>query len=292
MRPQRCRVCSGEAYAYTEVVVRGRHHSHLYNCSSCGFVFIEPVYWLDEAYAEAVAQSDIGYVSRNLAAAEFLSIILGNISTAADFFVDYGGGYGLLVRLMRDKGFRFHLYEPHAQNLFAQNCDADRERFGPYRALTAIEVFEHLANPMLSVAEMSLWSQCIVFTTELCPVPKPAPEEWWYLGLDHGQHISFYTRPALNILASQHNLQYFPLGGSWHILTAPNDLILAKPKLNERALDPSQSVVARLAARASNRLWRRKRRGCLIEHDFNAVKRIIGMSAGLVGNASGHIDDP
>jgi hypothetical protein len=280
---QLCKICGEPADAYAEVMVRERHLSRLHSCPNCGFVFIEPVYWLEEAYVEVIAPSDVGYVSRNLASSEFLCALLPDTSKARDFFVDFGGGYGLLVRLMRDKGFHFHLHEPHAENLFARNCEADLARFGPYRALTAIEVFEHLADPVLSVAEMSRWSQCLVFTTELCPVAKPMPEEWWYFGLEHGQHISFYTEHSLNILAARHGLNYARLSNSWHMAVAPNDPMLANRKLDK------DSLIARLVSRVCNRLQQRDTRPSLVEHDFDALKRIIGMTPSATG--LGHVDD-
>jgi len=283
---QPCKICGEPANGYAEVVVRNTYSSRLYSCNNCGFVFIAPVYWLEEAYAEVITPTDVGCVSRNLASSGFLCSLLCETAKRSDFFVDFGGGYGLLVRLMRDRGFRFHLHEPNAENLFARNCEADLVRFGPYRALTAIEVFEHLSDPALSVAEMLRWSQCLVFTTELCPVSRPMPEEWWYLGLEHGQHISFYTKKALNLLAVQHGLKYCYLGDGWHIVATSNDPMLGKTKTNER------SLILRLASRFSNRLQPRDVRPSLVEHDFNAIKRIIRMGAGASANSAGHVDDP
>ena len=148
----------------------------------------------------------------------------------SDFFVDFGGGYGLLVRLMRDRGFRFHLHEPLVSNLFARACAANRSKFAPYRALTAIEVFEHLLDPLAGTAEMAGWSRCIVFTTELCPVVEPSPERWWYFGLEHGQHVSFYTTEALRLMAKRNGLQYFDLGASWHAFALRDDPIVREPR--------------------------------------------------------------
>jgi hypothetical protein len=293
MPRQFCKVCSGQADAYTEVVIRGRHHSYVHCCRNCGFVFIHPVYWLKEAYNDAIASTDVGYVSRNIAASEFLCTLLGQASVCSDLFVDFGGGYGLLVRLMRDKGFHFHLYERHAQNLFARNCDADLARFGPYKTLTAIEVFEHLHDPGQSIAEMLNWSRCIVFTTELCPVARPRPDEWWYFGLDHGQHISFYSSLALELLATQQGLEYHSLGGSWHALAPHNDPILSQRKLSESSLNFTRLGFARLARQLAARLasQRHGMRKSLVEHDFQAVKRIIGMSSEPSGGTLGHVDE-
>jgi hypothetical protein len=282
----RCKICGGLANSYTKVVVRDTHLSELHSCTNCGFVFIEPVYWLDEAYAEVVAPSDVGYASRNLAASKILSALLGNTS-ASDFFVDFGGGYGLLVRLMRDNGFRFHLYEPHAQNLFARNCEADRDRFGPYRALTAIEVLEHLTDPLLSVAEMSRWSRCLVFTTELCPTARPMPEEWWYFGIDHGQHISFYSSKALRFIAEKYGLLYYNLGDNWHAFAAADDPIVSNPR-PLGIIDSAKSAITRVAGGVRRRVRRGRARPSLLNEDFQIMKRTA--SSDLSNYSSMHLD--
>ncbi|WP_407166048.1 class I SAM-dependent methyltransferase [Bradyrhizobium sp. ORS 111] len=220
-----CKICGERADAYAEVIVRGRHPSQLFSCNSCGFVFIDPVYWLEEAYAAPETSLDVGSVSRNLDVAELLARLLGKVTTRSDLFVDFGGAHGLLVRLMRDKGYHFHLYEPVAANLFATFCVADQKAFPAYRALTAIEVFEHLPDPRRSVSEMLEWSRCIIFTTELCPEERPKPSNWWYFALEEGQHVSFFTQKSLQVLAGRLSLSYSSLGGSWHVLAPRGDPI-------------------------------------------------------------------
>lgn len=290
MRRQCCKVCSGEADAYAEIVVRGHHHSWVYSCRNCEFVFIDPVYWLDEAYEEPVTLSDVGYISRNIGASERLYNLLSDKTSGSDFFVDFGGGYGLLVRLMRDKGFRFHLHEPFVANLFARACDADRSRFARYRALTAIEVFEHLVDPLAGTAEMASWSKCILFTTELCPVAKPLPEQWWYFGFEHGQHISFYTTEALRLMAERNGLQYFDLGGSWHAFALGDDSIVRKPERGRGIVDSAKLAGAYIADGVSRRLRGTGSRPSLLNDDFDAMRRIIGLMPQSLDSAFAHVD--
>ena len=40
-------------------------------------------------------------------------------------------------------------------------------------------------------------------TTHLVPDPAPQPADWWYYTLDSGQHITFYTRASLSVLAER-----------------------------------------------------------------------------------------
>lgn len=290
MRRLACKICSGEADAYAEIVVRGHHCSLVYSCRNCSFVFIDPVYWLDEAYAEPITMSDVGYIYRNIAASEKLCDFLNVKTSDSDYFVDFGGGYGLLVRLMRDKGFRFHLHEPLVSNLFARACTANRSKFAPYRALTAIEVFEHLLDPLAGTAEMAGWSQCIVFTTELCPVAKPLPERWWYFGLEHGQHVSFYTTEALRILANRNGLQYFDLGGSWHAFALRDDPIVLQAKQRRGIVNSARSAAAYIVDKVSRRLHSRESRPSLLNADFDAIRRVISPMRQTPDGLFSHVD--
>lgn len=89
---------------------------------------------------------------------------------------------------------------------------------GKYEAVTAFECFEHFEHPMDEFDNMLKFSNNIIFSTELLPDPIPRPEEWWYYGLDHGQHISFYSRGTFAFIANKYGLNYENLGGL-HLLT-------------------------------------------------------------------------
>jgi len=112
-------------------------------------------------------------------------------------FLDFAGGYGVFVRLMRDIGFDFVLYDKYTQNLFAKGFEYNPSH--KIEAITTFESFEHFAKPMDEIESMLKISKNIIFSTELLPDPIPKPEDWWYYGLEHGQHISFYSK-KLSIL--------------------------------------------------------------------------------------------
>ena len=69
-----------------------------------------------------------------------------------------------------------------------------------YELVTAFEVFEHLAEPAKTVAQLLSISDSILFSTEPLPIPAPPIADWWYYGPEHGQHIAFFTRVALQSL--------------------------------------------------------------------------------------------
>ncbi|MBD1852324.1 glycosyltransferase [Cyanobacteria bacterium FACHB-502] len=134
-------------------------------------------------------------------------------------FIDYGGGYGLFVRMMRDLGFDFYWYDKFCQNIFAKGFEADTSGLKNYELATAFEVFEHLTNPVVDISEILKCSSSILFSTELLPPSNPKPDEWWYYALGEGQHISIYTYHSLLQLAEQFNLNLYSNGRSIHLLT-------------------------------------------------------------------------
>ena len=83
--------------------------------------------------------------------------------------------------------------------------------------MTTFESFEHFINPMDEIESLLKISKNIIFSTELLPNPIPKPDDWWYYGLDHGQHISFYSEKTFEFIAKKYNLNYANLGGL-HIL--------------------------------------------------------------------------
>lgn len=214
-----CKICSSAAAPFGEAMVLGINRIAYFCCASCGFIQTEEPYWLDEAYSDAITSSDVGLVDRNIRLARVTKVLLSNLFDAKGPFLDYGGGYGLFVRLMRDAGFDFHHYDKRCVNLLARGFEADAAGSAQYEALTAFEVFEHLVNPMEEIREMLSFSRNIIFTTELVRPPAPLPGRWWYYGTEHGQHVSFYTLKALEIIAQKFSLRLYTNGRSLHVLT-------------------------------------------------------------------------
>jgi hypothetical protein len=89
-----------------------------FRCASCGFVQTEEPHWLPESYSSAINDVDIGPINRAITSSRLLEGIILTSFDKAGKFVDYGGGHGVLVRLMRDRGFDFYWRDPHCENLF------------------------------------------------------------------------------------------------------------------------------------------------------------------------------
>jgi hypothetical protein len=218
----KCNICTRETFLLGRGLILRKYEVSFYKCGSCGFVQTEKPYWLQESYAKVINRSDIGLVSRNIGLAKITRSIISRFFNADGKFIDFGGGYGLFVRLMRDYGFECYRFDKLCDNIFAQGFDADTPSDMRYELLTAFEVFEHLQDPIGELDQMLKLSDNVLFTTMLIPRNTPKPETWWYYGPDHGQHISFYSVPTLSFIAKRFSLRLLSDGTSIHLFTKDN----------------------------------------------------------------------
>ncbi len=211
-----CKICSAPAAPFANAAVLGSHRVEYFICSSCGFVQTEDPYWLEEAYSHAVSRIDIGAVTRNLMLAPVAEAVIRTFFDPRATFLDYGGGPGLLVRMLRDRGLDFRWHDRHDINLFARGFEGQLDRH--YEVVTAFEVFEHFAAPIEEFQRIFRVADSVLFTTELLPPDRPKPGEWWYYALEGGQHISIYTREALQRIADRFGCNLYS-SRAFHLLT-------------------------------------------------------------------------
>lgn len=214
-----CKICGAISDAFANGKILSEYLISYYQCKHCGFIQTEEPFWLEESYSQAINDSDIGIVSRNIEHARLSKTIISIFFNSGARFVDYGGGYGMFVRLMRDYGFDFYRSEKYCQNLFAKGFDLEEPSYDTFELLTSFEVFEHFLDPVTELDNLLKLSPNILFSTALIPPSNPKPEEWWYYGLDHGQHISFYTVKSLQYLANSKGLNLYTNSRNLHLFT-------------------------------------------------------------------------
>ena len=207
----KCNICKNETTFLFKGIVLNKYKVIYYKCPSCDFIQTEKPYWLDDAYNNVITDLDVGLVARNLKySVEIEKVIIKNFNYDGKF-LDYAGGYGLFVRLMRDKGFNFYRQDKYAENIFARNFDLDNIGENVrFEAVTAFEVFEHLENPLEDIEKMLSYSDSLIFSTELQPKNEiKNVDDWWYFTPQTGQHISFYAEKTLKYIADKYHLFFY-----------------------------------------------------------------------------------
>lgn len=232
-----CSICGGHVDRHYEGLVLGKHLARYYRCRDCGFLQVRNPTWLSEAYSSAMTAVDLGHVHRCDFYSRIAKSLIQVLYDPRGRFVDYGAGYGLFVRRMRDLGYDFRWYDKYCENLFAKGFETQVGETGRYELATAFEVFEHWTEPETQVADIARLSQEILFTTEVLPMQPPPLEDWWYYGIEHGQHIAFYTVESLTRLARRFGSRLVTNGRDLHLFTRkrlPQSLfrLITKPRMS------------------------------------------------------------
>ncbi len=206
-----CTLCSDATEPLFTHRILKKYDCRYYLCTTCGLLQTEQPYWLEEAYASSIALADTGILQRNIKISGQLSKLLFLAFTTQASYADIAGGYGLLVRLMRDKGYDFFWHDPYTENIHARGFEAEFSGTTTYEAVTAFEVLEHLRNPLdfIDNALHAANTRTIILSTELFEGKPPQPENWWYYSFATGQHIAFYQRKTLSYLADRLGLTLF-----------------------------------------------------------------------------------
>lgn len=213
-----CPICRSPTEPAFTARVLYRHDAPFRVCPACGYLHAEHPHWLAEAYSSAIASADTGLVARNLDLAGKLAGLLWGLFGGEGRVLDTAGGTGLLTRLLRDRGYDVRWEDPYCANQLAVGFEAAPDDDG-FEAVTAIEVMEHLPEPLPFIERQLARSRTrtLIFTTELHEGPPPAPD-WWYYAFEMGQHIGFFQRRTLEHLARHFGLQLHSARGV-HLLT-------------------------------------------------------------------------
>ena len=272
--PVPCRLCGGPSRRQFAKVLLGKYDVTYYRCDRCGSLQTEVPYWLDDAYrAGNLAESDPGPFVRSVRGATvvFISARLLRLPTRARV-LDFGGGVGLLCRMLRDIGFDAYVSDRYAMNQLARGFD---DTGAAPDMICAFEVVEHFSDPSKGMAEILARGArvCVVGTYTY----EGQGADWWYLGALSGQHVFFYSEVGMRLLAAGHGYHYKRIGDLHFFFR--DSLGWLRADLLRRALSErhARCVWAYLALKMSNRF---------AESDMRAAVRRLGAAG--PGKAAGH----
>jgi len=220
MKNKKCRICGHQTIKVFDNLILNKYIANYFQCTNCLFIQTEEPYWLEEAYLKAISVTDTGQISRNVLNSKNLNIIIPFLIKNPDKFkfLDYGGGYGILVRLIRDLGYDFFWYDKFCENLFAIGFEANEKE--KYELTTAFELFEHFVYPIEEIQKILEFGEpdFLVFTTVIYKENIP-DKNWWYYSFESGQHISIYNINTLKFIANKFSYYLLTNDNNLHIFT-------------------------------------------------------------------------
>ena len=214
-----CRICSDSVSEVFSALLIKKYSVKYFQCPQCGYLQTEEPFWLEEAYKTSINDSDTGMLMRSLWHRNIASTLIYSLFDKKGQFLDFGGGYGVFVRLMRDVGFDFYWQDKHTDNLFAKGFELTEITNKKFELITCFEAFEHFIEPTKELEKLLKTSRNILLSTEFIPEPLPRPDQWWYFSPEHGQHIGFFQKKTFEYLAKKNNLYFYTNGQNLHLLT-------------------------------------------------------------------------
>jgi SAM-dependent methyltransferase len=231
----RCQVCGGTARLFDVVdfnksceEARGKFLPlsgaavYYARCDGCGFCYApEFRCWTREdfrrhIYNDSYSEIDPDYTgARPTAHASLLCNVFGR--HAARFrHLDYGGGLGLLSRLLRAAAWNSSSYDPFI------DTSGSIEALGRFDLITAFEVFEHAADPnalMRDLKTLLAPGGLVMLSTGLSDgrIVPGQRLNWWYASPRNG-HISLFSGASLTALAGKFGLSVCSSSDSLHFL--------------------------------------------------------------------------
>lgn len=212
-----CLICGSNSSFFASKKILRRYKVKYFKCDNCGLIQTEKPYWLKEAYFSPIIDSDTGVISRNIKLSKIAALINLLFIGKKSKVLDYGGGYGLMTRMLRDIGVDAYWTDKYAENIFTRGFEDKKGR--KYSMVTAFELFEHFEDPHKEIKNLiKKYKPDILLFSTMLHNGNP-PQDWWYFVPDGGQHIVLYTKKSLDIFAKDLGLKFSTNGWNIHIFS-------------------------------------------------------------------------
>lgn len=236
-----CRLCGGPAEKAFSLTYLKHIPVGLYRCGGCGSLETSPPDWLDEAYADARPVRDVWMAGRTEGMRALTLLVIRALGMKGPRLLDWGGGNGLLVRMLRDAGIDAYRSDKYVPNYYAVGFDV--EDGAKADIMTAFEVFEHSDDPRVLMTEMTAHApDAILLSTDLY---QGQGADWSYIHKDSGKHVFFYSEKGMAILAAQFGYQ---------CIAAPKFTLMHKHPLGKAQTMAIRQLLKRFG---SHRRWPR-----------------------------------
>jgi glycosyltransferase involved in cell wall biosynthesis len=207
---ENCRLCGNVAkYRFSKLILN-KYNVSYFECGYCHSLQTETPYWLEEAYSPQAEKFDTGKASRTLENFFLLPSLYDILGVNRNnVFVDWGGGSGLLTRLLRDVGINCYCYDLYSNSEFSHGFlwQSQQSSVAIISAFEVIENFPNLVTGWDSIFKLN--PDYFVCSTERYTGQR---EEWFYLSPEDGQRIFFYSSFALALIAGKRGYTVYPIG--------------------------------------------------------------------------------
>lgn len=264
----KCKICSELSEKIFSKKILLKYDVDYHQCSNCGFIQTDTPFWLEEAYNNAITSLDIGILKRNNELAHIVPKFIDTFFPKSTKYLDFAGGYGIFVRLMRDLGYEFYRQDIYCENIFSKHFDITDTDLKTFDVVTAFEVFEHLENPLQEIEDMLKFGDNLIFSTDIVPEDGNI-ENWVYIANETGQHIAFYTEKALRIIAEKFGKHYYRRK-NYHIFSAE---AFSKEQIDFAIHDVSK--YKEFFGLKKRRINFRIQRDGLLERDYAEIQNIL-----------------
>ena len=126
--------------------------------------------------------------------------------------LDYGGGNGIVARILTEHGFDAVSWDPFL-------TDLPEPPAGSFDLVSAYEVLEHTATPLLTCRKALSFLRAggvFVFSTLTLDALRPQTCDNWYIAPRNG-HISIHTSKSLELLFARLNRQVHHFDALLHV---------------------------------------------------------------------------
>lgn len=258
-----CRLCGGEAPRAFGLTYLRHVPVDLHLCSSCGSLQTQYPHWLDEAYADQRPVRDVGMAARTEAMRALTLLTIRALGLKRPTLFDWGGGNGLLVRMLRDAGVDAYRSDKYVANYYAVGFDVAEGAKADM--MTAFEVFEHSDDPRTLMDEMTAHRpDYILLSTDLY---RGQGADWPYIHRDSGKHVFFYSEQGMAMLAARFG---------YHCIAAAKFTLMHRPPIGRARAAALRQLLTRFNA---YRRWPRLLESALggarggAHRDFEALKQ-------------------
>ncbi len=185
---------------------------YYFHCPNCAFTFApELMAWSKEQFEENIYNDEYALVDPDYLEKRPAHNANEIFNTFSPFYtnprhLDYGGGNGLMSKLIGEKGWNSTSYDPFV------NTDVNPADLGKFDFITAFEIFEHVCdvNHLIKSLTSFMHPQSVVLFSTYVSDNDIKPNQrlnWWYASPRNG-HISLFSKKSLTLLAESVNLKF------------------------------------------------------------------------------------